>query len=164
MEMFRLFMRKNLDRITPQKTERWLAFIIFLIIFMYRILRNGSHFAICYGLWIYLLNGFILFLSPFQDLDENDELPRTQEDEFKPFVRKLPEMEYWTGSFVAVSVSNLLVFTDIFDIPVFWPILLVYYLLISFVMLKTQLQHMIRYKYVPFDIGKKKYKEGEIRL
>ena len=46
-------------------------------------------------------------------------------------------------------------FFPIFDVPVFWPILLVYFLVLLFITLKRQIRHMIKHKYLPFDIGKK---------
>lgn len=41
------------------------------------------------------------------------------------------------------------------DIPVFWPILLIYWLLLVGITMRRQIKHMIKYKYLPFDIGKK---------
>lgn len=42
-----------------------------------------------------------------------------------------------------------------FDVPVFWPILLLYWLLLFTVTMKRQIKHMIKYKYLPFNTGKK---------
>lgn len=46
-------------------------------------------------------------------------------------------------------------FFSIFDVPVFWPILLIYFLVLFFITIKRQIRHMIKHKYLPFDIGKK---------
>jgi hypothetical protein len=43
----------------------------------------------------------------------------------------------------------------VFDVPVFWPILLMYWVLLFVVTMKRQIKHMIKYKYLPFTIGKK---------
>jgi hypothetical protein len=43
------------------------------------------------------------------------------------------------------------------DLPVFWPILLFYFIVLTFLTMRRQIAHMIKYKYVPFDIGKKQY-------
>ena len=48
-------------------------------------------------------------------------------------------------------------FFEIFDVPVFWPILLLYFLVLFFITMKRQIRHMIKYKYVPFSWGKTKY-------
>lgn len=42
-----------------------------------------------------------------------------------------------------------------FDVPVFWPILVLYWLLLFTVTMKRQIKHMIKYKYLPFSTGKK---------
>jgi hypothetical protein len=44
---------------------------------------------------------------------------------------------------------------DVFDVPVFWPILMLYFLALFFVTMKTRIKHMIKYKYLPFSTGKK---------
>lgn len=155
-----------IDKIAPKTTERWIVFFFFILLFMWIVLKKQSHYVICYALWIYLLNGFILFLSPLYDPDEDgsSSLPKTNEDEFKPFLRKLPEMDFWIGSTTATVLSVFTTFFSIFDLPVFWPILVFYFIALTILMLRKQIEHMIRHKYVPFNIGKKKYKEGNIRL
>lgn len=46
-------------------------------------------------------------------------------------------------------------FFSVFDIPVFWPILLLYWFVLFFVTMKRQIRHMIKYRYIPFTFGKK---------
>lgn len=41
-----------------------------------------------------------------------------------------------------------------FDVPVFWPILLCYWLVLLFLTMKRQIMHMVKYKYLPFNLGK----------
>nr|QSE03619.1 retrieval of early ER protein Rer1 [Metchnikovella dogieli] len=158
--------QKYLDKITPMIYERWSAFFVLLFFFMYLILKLQSHYVVCYALWIYLLNGFILFLSPFSDPDEEGDssLPKTQDEEFRPFIRKLPELAFWKGSTIAVLVSLATLLFSFFDIPVFWPVLVIYFCVLTFLMLRKQIEHMIRHKYIPLTMGKVRYKEGEIRL
>ena len=43
----------------------------------------------------------------------------------------------------------------IFDIPVFWPILLLYWMVLLFITMRRQIRHMIKYRYIPFSTGKK---------
>lgn len=38
--------------------------------------------------------------------------------------------------------------------PVYWPILVFYFLIVFVASMKRQIQHMIRYRYIPFDFGK----------
>lgn len=51
-------------------------------------------------------------------------------------------------------------FFPFLDIPVFWPILLVYWMVLFAFTMHRQIRHMIKYRYLPFDLGKKKYKGG----
>ena len=46
-------------------------------------------------------------------------------------------------------------FFPIFDVPVFWPILLLYFCVLFFITMKRQIKHMIKHRYIPFDLGKK---------
>jgi hypothetical protein len=56
-----------------------------------------------------------------------------------------------------VLTSFLMTFFSIFDIPVFWPILLLYFIVLFFITMKRQIKHMIKYKYLPFSFGKTTY-------
>jgi hypothetical protein len=40
---------------------------------------------------------------------------------------------------------------------VFWPILLLYFIVLFVITMKRQIRHMIKYKYVPFSFGKATY-------
>lgn len=46
---------------------------------------------------------------------------------------------------------------QMFDLPVFWPILLVYFILLFALTMRRQISHMIKYKYVPWTANKKSY-------
>ncbi len=55
----------------------------------------------------------------------------------------------------AVVIGFVMTFFPIFDVPVFWPILLLYWFVLFFVTMKRQIKHMIKYRYIPFSLGKK---------
>jgi hypothetical protein len=42
------------------------------------------------------------------------------EDEFKPFVRRLPEFKFWLCATRGITIAFIATFFEIFDIPVFW--------------------------------------------
>ncbi len=46
-------------------------------------------------------------------------------------------------------------FFPVFDVPVFWPILVLYWFVLFFVTMKRQIMHMIKYRYIPLSWGKK---------
>ncbi|KAL9542824.1 hypothetical protein MBANPS3_008411 [Mucor bainieri] len=116
---------------------------------------------------IYLLNMFLAFLTPKFDpsleQEEEDEegptLPTRNDEEFRPFIRRLPEFKFWYASIKATTIALACSFIPALDIPVFWPILLIYFLLLFALTMRRQIQHMVRYRYVPFDFGKRKYKK-----
>lgn len=45
-------------------------------------------------------------------------------------------------------------FFSVFDVPVFWPILLSYWVVLFVLTMRRQISHMIKYRYVPFSTGK----------
>jgi hypothetical protein len=51
-------------------------------------------------------------------------------------------------------------FFSVFDVPVFWPILLMYFGVLFFMTMKRQIAHMYKHKYVPVSFGKAKYKDA----
>ena len=54
----------------------------------------------------------------------------------------------------ACCVAFVMTFFSMFDVPVFWPILLCYWIVLFVLTMKRQIMHMIKYKYVPLNIGK----------
>nr|KAJ0225903.1 hypothetical protein LSAT_V11C100009400 [Lactuca sativa] len=57
----------------------------------------------------------------------------------------------------AFCIAFTLTFFSMFDVPVFWPILLFYWLVLFVSTMKRQIMHMIKYRYVPFTFGKRRY-------
>lgn len=48
-------------------------------------------------------------------------------------------------------------FFEVFNVPVFWPILVMYFIMLFVITMKRQLKHMMKHKYVPWTSGKKKF-------
>lgn len=166
----RVTTQKLLDESVPYTKYRWGAFGVLLSLFFLRIILVQGWYIICYALLIYLLNLFLAFLTPKFDpsLEQEEQamdledgvggtLPTTADEEFKPFIRRLPEFKFWRNGMIATSISLVMSFFSIFDIPVFWPILLIYFILLFTLTMRKQIQHMVKYKYLPWDIGKAKY-------
>ncbi|XP_011506473.1 PREDICTED: protein RER1 isoform X1 [Ceratosolen solmsi marchali] len=152
-----------LDQWTPHVILRW-AFAVFLIIlFILRILLAQGWYIITYALGIYHLNLFIAFLTPkndpAMDFDDADgpQLPTRSNEEFRPFIRRLPEFKFWYSVCKSTVVSLILTLFDFFNIPVFWPILVMYFITLMCLTMKRQIKHMIKYRYLPFTHGKPKY-------
>lgn len=157
-----------LDQSTPFVAYRWVGTGVCLVMFMLRILLAQGWYIVAYALGIYLLNLFLAFLQPKFDpssdeLDNEMEdgsvgtLPTKSDEEFKPFIRRLPEFKFWYWTTRAVVISFFCSWWEIFNVPVFWPVLLFYWIILFFLTMRKQIQHMIKYRYVPFTMGKKKY-------
>ena len=150
------------DKLIKYRKERWIIVFILLIIYIIRIFITKGYYALTYCMGIHFLNSFIGFISPLDDPEENlneenSFLPIRNNEEFKPFYRKLKEYQFWSGYFWILLIGIILTFFEGFDIPVFWPLLLVYFLFIFILTMRHQIAHMIKYHYLPWDSGKKTY-------
>ncbi|KAH7404712.1 hypothetical protein KP509_15G039700 [Ceratopteris richardii] len=147
-----------LDKSTPHALWRWLGSLCVSMIYCLRVYYLQGFYIVTYGLGIYLLNLLIGFLSPQVDPEtEGPTLPSKGSDEFKPFIRRLPEFKFWYALTKAFCVAFIMTFFSVFDVPVFWPILLIYWMVLFVLTMKRQIRHMIKFKYVPFSIGKQRY-------
>ena len=147
-----------LDKSTPHTYGRWGGFAAALLFYMIRVYYLNGWFIVTYGLGIYLLNLFIGFLTPQIDPEaEGPLLPGTMKDGERIFNRRVPEFKFWWSSMKSIIVCTLMTFFKVFDVPVFWPILLIYYCTLFFLTMKRQIKHMVKYKYVPWSWGKQKY-------
>eukprot|EP01123_Difflugia_compressa_P013236 TRINITY_DN6020_c0_g1_i1.p1 TRINITY_DN6020_c0_g1~~TRINITY_DN6020_c0_g1_i1.p1 ORF type:complete len:213 (-),score=44.39 TRINITY_DN6020_c0_g1_i1:47-607(-) len=155
--------QKILDDTVPYHKTRWIVALCVTVAYMLRVYYAGGFYIITYALGIYLLNLLIDFLSPLQDPEydefniDDGELPVRTNDEYKPFIRKLPEFHFWYSSVSAVFGAFVCTFLEFLDIPVFWPILLIYFFVLFFVSIKNRVVHMIKHKYIPFSLGKPKF-------
>lgn len=148
-----------LDISAPHTVPRWLLTVAVVLIYCLRVYLINGWYIITYGLGIYVLNLLIGFLSPQADPEtEGPTLPTSKDDEFRPFIRRLPEFKFWYSLTKAFCVAFLMTFFSVFNIPVFWPILLLYFIALFVLTMKRQIKHMIKYRYVPFSLGKTRYK------
>jgi hypothetical protein len=90
-----------LDRAAPHTAGRWAGTLLAALVYALRVYYAQGFYVVSYGLGIYLLNLLIGFLSPMVDpeLEALDAagpaLPTRGDDEFKPFIRRLPEFKFW---------------------------------------------------------------------
>lgn len=155
-----------LDKWTPHTASRWVFTCTLVVGFALRILLLQGWYIVAYAVAIYHLNLLLAFLTPkldprFESLDdeggEGPSLPTSSGDEFRPFVRRLPEFKFWHSITRSTLIGTVCTFFGVFNVPVFWPILVMYFLMLFFITMKRQIMHMIKYKYVPFTRGKPRY-------
>jgi Rer1 family len=160
-----------IDKSVMYRQERWIVLAAMLLLYVVKILRTGSHYLITYCLFLYLLHGFIGFCTPIDsdipdplDIEEADSVHVPEDhikrsaDESKPFMRRLPEFEYWYLSIRAISASLLASLFDVFNIPVYTPILVVYFVILVWLTAIKIRKHMEKYRYNPFTSAKKIYR------
>ncbi|KAG4987779.1 hypothetical protein JHK85_030762 [Glycine max] len=145
-----------LDKTTPHVLRRWIGCLVVAAVYVLRVYLVQGFYIVSYALGIYILNLLIGFLSPQVDPEISDgpTLPTRGSDEFRPFVRRLPEFKFWYSITKAFCIAFVMTFFSAFDVPVFWPILLFYWVVLFTLTMRRQISHMIKYKYVPFSFGK----------
>mmetsp|Transcript_45551 Transcript_45551/g.117763 ORF Transcript_45551/g.117763 Transcript_45551/m.117763 type:complete len:186 (-) Transcript_45551:96-653(-) len=145
------------DKTTIWPKTRWCCLVALLCVYGLRIYLTHGFFIVTYGLGIYMLNLLIGFLSPAEDPDVEGSLPTRDSEEFRPFTRKLPEFKFWLAVIRATIACIFFTFFEVFDLPVFWPILLAYFVLLFSLTMKDRIKHMVKHKYIPFSFGKQTY-------
>ena len=150
------------DKIIIYRFQRWIVVLILTVVYLFRMFYTKGYYALTYCIGIHFLNSFMAFISPLDDPEddlpeESSHLPQTNSEEFRPFHRKLKEYNFWRVMFWTLLVAIICTFSEAFDLPVFWPLLLFYFDLIFILVMRRQILHMIKYKYLPWDTGKKTY-------
>lgn len=86
----------RLDSTVRYWQARWIALGVLYFIYILRVYLLQGFYVVTYALGIFELNLLIGFLSPQEDPEnEGLVLPTAEQDEFKPFVRRLPEFKFW---------------------------------------------------------------------
>ncbi|EAA21194.1 hypothetical protein YYC_03521 [Plasmodium yoelii 17X] len=161
-----------IDKTTLYLKTRWFSLLGLFIIYVLRVYYVTGFYVVSYALSIFLLNLFLRFLTPhnIEEIYEQYEnenngllLPMKQvneqkrdnnpddKKEFRPFLRKLNEFKFWLYSTRAILLSIVCTFFPFLDIPVFWPLLLFYFICLFLATMKEQIKNMIRFKYLPFN-------------
>jgi len=143
-----------LDKATPFSNYRWYFTAFISLVYVIRVWLLQGFFVVSYGLGIYILNLLIPFISP---QDEDSLLPTAKDAEHRPFMRRLSEFKFWLGVTKSLLIGIFLTLFSVFDVPVFWPILLLYFLMLFGMTMKKQISHMIQHNYRPWSSGKTQY-------
>ena len=86
---------------------RWVGFVVLLMLYGLRVWLLQGYYIVTYGLGIYLLNLFIGFLQPQDDMEADAQrLPVDKDEEFHPFIRRVPEFKFWFVPSLILYVST----------------------------------------------------------
>lgn len=165
-------MLKNIDQyvsdlISPYPKQRWMLTAILSLAYIYIVLIKQTHVVITYTAGVYLLQSFILFVTPndnnipdpFEPGYEENYTPSNIDNDYKPYVRKLSEYTFWLFTVQVISAVIVLVQFEFTDIPVYTPILATYFAFMLIVTLYTVFTHSKKYKYNLFSFGKSGLKD-----
>ncbi|OTF69960.1 RER1-like protein [Euroglyphus maynei] len=149
-----------LDYSTPHVAYRWVFTTVLLLIFLCRVIIYQGFYIVTYALGIYYLNMLIAFLTPkidpaVYDFEGNMKDHRCPHRPMKNFGHSFDILLY--SSTIATLISLICTFFEFCNIPVFWPILLLYFIILFCITMKRQIRHMIKYRYLPWTRGKTRY-------
>ena len=118
-------------------------------------------------------------MDPAED-SEGPVLPSasSRSSEFRPFSRLVPEFKFWylLNIHIYMSYSNMFRYTStramcigyimtffkVCNVPVFWPLLLMYFVVLFGMTMKRQYSHMVKHNYVPWSSAKKVYGRSNV--
>lgn len=161
----RVTYQRYMDKSVPHKALRWSCFAFLTFLFVARIVSYGGFYVIAYGLFIHMLAQAVMMVTPLYDPEESrgGDLPTTnakgdeRDDEFRPFVPVVQEFVVWKSVAKGVFISLLLTVIPLLDIPVYWPILVLYSIVLLAVNMGAKVKHMWQHGYVPWSAGKPKF-------
>ena len=81
------------------------------------------------------------------------QLPSHSDD--RPLLRSMSEISYWESATIAPLFAIVATFFQIFDLPVFWPFLVGYLILVIILTFSKYLKHMSKYGYSWADFRKR---------
>lgn len=149
------------DKLSPLPAYRWGFTGALVLLYAYRIFIIKSHAVVTYCAAVYLLHAFILFATPkdqsipdpFEEVDEEYN-PSNIDNDFRPYVRRLPEYSFWVFATQIVLTAFFLTLLDFMDIPVFIPILAMYFIFIVCMTAYKLWVHSHKFKYSLFFSSK----------
>lgn len=154
------------DMSVPHRGMRWSFFAFLCLLYLARVVSHGGFYIITYGLFIQILAQLLMLITPLYDMEEahgGSELPTTnvkggeQGDEFRPFVPLVQEFIVWKNMTGSVVLCIFLTMIPFLDIPVYWPILVLYAVLLLIMNMSSRIKHMWKHGYVPWSAGKPKF-------
>lgn len=163
--------QKMLDDLTIYPTQRWIFTGILGFLYIIRaVTADGWYVVTVRFILISMLLEFIYWTCSWHFWPQSLTLPWTRwrkKTDPRFLQTRMMNSDHLLGDCRNSSFGSLLLtrfyatrafliaFTctmfNAFDLPVFWPILLVYFIILFVLTMRRQIQHMIKYKYVPWN-------------
>ncbi|KAI8609374.1 Rer1 family-domain-containing protein [Chytriomyces sp. MP71] len=156
--------QKALDATAPFHAIRWTVSGLLLAAFILRVFLLQAFALVTYFLGIHLLSLFLDFIKPKidpalaeaeadDDAQDGPILPSSNTDEFRPFVRRLPEFKFWIRCMQDLFIALFCTLIPVLDLPVFWPVLVFYFITLLVLTMRQRIMHMIKYSAVVAVLG-----------
>lgn len=146
-----------MDVSVPHPELRWSGAGFLLLLYICRVVFVGGFYLVTYVVSIRQLFVMVDMITPSVPIDTPLPTSSSKEHEAVPFVAKRQEFVVWKSSCWTLLCGLIATFFPFLDIPLYWPILVGYVIFLSVVHVGREVQKMIRYKYVPWNTGKKKF-------
>lgn len=145
-----------MDASVPHRKFRWSITAFLLFLYIIRIYVVGGFHLVTYFMSIRLLFLALSLITPSEPIVA--ELPTTnKDDDCRPFVPVNDEFVVWRASTLTIAIAFIALFMPFCRIPAYWPILFIYVLALTITTVGSEVMKMIKYGYVPWTSGKKKF-------
>jgi len=129
---------------------------------LWRVVVYG-YLGLMYFSGLYLLYLAVQFYTPMglPDPDEDDFTLNEQPYEMthgedRPVLRSITEFGLWKQATLVITSSLLCTYSEAFLVPVYWPFLFGYFLVLIFFAVRKHLKHMRKYGYCLEDFQRKR--------
>lgn len=159
---FELLSQYVSDHLSPLIYPRWISTALLLLYYIRRITIIKTHSVVTYFIGVYLLHATILFLTPkdenipdpFENVEDESYNPRNIDNDFRPYVRRLPEFDFWKTCTQILVMAYFITLFPFLNLPVYVPMLVIYFVFVVCVTCYKLWQHSKKFKYSLFPTGK----------
>ena len=159
-QIWKIYLRK-IDKYIFYIKTRWTLSFLGLCFYIYRISILGGFHVISYIMGLYILHLGVQFFQPlglpsidddiidnevYEDLPISGQTP-SNNDDFKPLIRSVSEFKFWQNVSFCVGIAIVCTYFKMLDLPVFWPFLLVYFIVLLLLTVRKMLLHMNHFNY-----------------
>lgn len=158
--------RNLLDYLIQYKTARWLITAA-LCLFYFERSYGMNYYIVTYLIGFYVLQLIVKYVTPKGlDQDENEEedyeeqsistdssisfqpyLTDCRADESRPITPSMSEMQVWERLTYAFTMGTICTCFKLLEIDVFWPMLVVYFLLLAAYTIRKVFKQMVKHNY-----------------
>ena len=119
------FCQSYLDKLQSYKGSRWGFLITIICLYLLRVSIIGEYYLVTYVIVSSMLKQVHVDDEIVDDIVDAPVLHVNFPGELKPFIWKIHEFNLWRNCTVAMIIGGSCTFFDVFNIDIFWPLLVV---------------------------------------